>query len=419
MNYRFILDSTVGIESMVKRLVLPFCIFIGGIVIVIAVMSTKVEPSANPEQLAEPPKPKVSVQKAITQTATLSAKSQGSVTAKREVDIVAQVSGQIVEVTPNFVNGRFIDLEELLIKIDDRDHQATLVSAQSRLMQKQRMLAEEKGRTRQAKKEWRDLGNQEANDLFLRKPQLAEAQAELKSAKADVAIAELNIERTEIRLPFNSRIKQTLVNLGQFIAVGTKIASVYDTATAEVRLPLSDRQMALLELPVSTSSLILEPHVTLTGTIAGQIHQWQGKITRTEASIDVRSRMYYAIAEVEQPFSKSHSAPLLPGMFVEADIAGKQLTNILVLPKEALVNRSHLYTLDDDNKVQLTPVSVLSKKEGNVWMRTELSQETAILLEKHAVVSPGLEIEPVFPITTDISEETKIPVIATVKKLGS
>ncbi|WP_096087664.1 efflux RND transporter periplasmic adaptor subunit [Agaribacterium haliotis] len=381
---------------MFKKMLLPAAILGAGLLLSFAVMSTKVEPTADPDQLLEPAKPKVAVKRAVKQSANLSAKSQGSVAAKREVDIVAQVSGQIVDVSPSFVDGRFVDRGEILIKIDDRDYRAALVSAESRLRQKQRLLAEEKGRSRQAKNEWRDLGNREANDLFLRKPQLAEAQAELEAAEADVNIAKLNIERTEIHLPFDARIKETLVNLGQFIAVGTRIASVYDTATAEVRLPLSDRQMALLHLPVSSSDISSRAEVVLSGVIAGQRYQWLGHITRTEASVDTRSRMYHAIAEVEQPFSNQHAAPLLPGLFVEAQISGKKLDGVLVLPKETLVNRANLYTLDKNNTVQLSPVSVLSKHNGQVWLRAELSDDTPILLEKHALLSPGTVVEPVF-----------------------
>lgn len=399
-----------------QSLKLPLGIIIGGVVIVFAIMATKSEPKANPNAFSDPVKTKVSVQKAITQTASLSAKSQGTVVAKREIDIVAQVSGKVVEVSSSFVDGQFVDRNEVLIKIDDRDHQARLRSAQSRVVQKQRILAEEKGRVRQAKREWRDLGNKEANDLFLRKPQLAEAQAELESAQADLDIAKLNIERTEIRLPFDARVKETLVNLGQFVGVGTRIASVYDTATAEVRLPLSDRQMALLDLPVSARALTSMPNVRLSGVIAGKAHQWQGKITRTEASVDVRSRMYYAVAEVEQPFSEQHSAPLLPGLFVEARIDGKRLEDVLVLPKETLVKRTHLYTLDGNNKIQLSPITVLSKDAENVWLRTDLSEDTAVLLEKHALVSPGLEIEPIFSSDQSQGVETQNANSSTVVK---
>ena len=392
---------------IMQQLKLPGSIVVGGIIIIAAVMLTKSEPEANPQQLAAAPKPKISVQKATTQAATLSVKSQGSVTAKREIDIIAQVSGQVIETMPGFVDGHFISEGETLIKIDERDYQAALTNALSLVAQKKRLLAEEKGRNRQAKNEWHDLGDAEANDLFLRKPQLAEAQAELDAALASAEIAKLNIARTTIRLPFDSRIKQTNVNLGQFVSVGTTIASVYDTATAEVRLALSDQQMALLDLSVASNSPSSKIPVTLTGIVAGQSHQWQAIITRTEASVDVRTRMYYAVAEVEQPFSDKYSAPLLPGLFVEAEIAGKNLSDVIVVPKEALVNRTNLYTLDADNKVQLSPVTVLSKKDGKVWLQSSaLKQGTAILLEKHAVVSPGTEIEPIYSSDNNNSQTT-------------
>lgn len=401
--------------TILKRLILPTIILITGIVAIVAIMSTKATPNANPNKLAKPPLTKVAVQKAIKQVATLTATSQGSVKPKRAIDIVAQVSGQIVNVTPLFVNGSFVDKNEILIELDDRDYQAALLTAQSSLFQAERLLAEEKGRSRQAKKEWRDLGNKEANDLFLRTPQLAEAESSVKSTQANLIVAKLNIERTKIRLPFNARITQTLVNLGQYVGSGTKLASVYDTSVAEIRLALSDKQMALLNLPAFNSQLNDQPSVTLTGTVAGKEQQWQGKITRTESSVDIRTRMYYAIAEVEQPF-KNKNAPLLPGLFVHAEIEGKQLSNIIVLPKAALVNRTNLYTLNQENKIQLTPVNVLKKQGNNVWVQTDLAENTNILLEKHAVVSPGLTIAPIYSDQESDVDITDIAVAKTVDK---
>lgn len=403
-------------KSLSKRLILPVTILLGGALAITGVMFTKATPTANPDLLTEPPKTKARVQKAVTQTATLSAKSQGTVQPKNQVDIAAQVSGKIIKVSPLFVNGSFADENALLLEIDDRDHQAALITAKSRVAQTQRLLAEEKGRSRQAKREWRDLGNKEANDLFLRKPQLIEAQAAVESAKASLRVAELNIERTKITVPFNARITETHVNLGQFVNAGTKLVSVYDTSIAEVRLPLSDKQMALLDLPVSNLTLTNQPLVTLTGTIAGKRYQWLGKIKRTESSVDIRTRMYHAIAEIEQPFSNNQEAPLLPGLFVEAEIEGKQLSDVVVLPKEVLVKRTNLYTLDKDNKVQLSPVNVLRKQANKVWIQTQLTDDTDILLEKHAVVVPGVEVEPIHANQSSDVEATDIAVAQTTEQ---
>jgi RND family efflux transporter MFP subunit len=363
-------------------------------------------PKPNEELLAEPPRVKVAVLPATREQVVLSATSQGTVKAKREIDLVAQVSGLIVKVDKQFFNGDFFTQDTILIEIDSRDYHAALLSAKSRLAQAQRSLAEEKGRSRQARREWQDLGNKDANDLFLRLPQLLEAQAAVEYGQADVEIAQLNIKRTKIRVPFDGRIQETYVNVGQFVTRGTPLAKVYDTAIAEVRLPLSDRQLALLDLPMLGSVLDSNPAVTLSAIIGGKAHQWQGIITRTEASIDVNSRMYYAIVEVVKPFEVSglsgifgdnqHTAPLIPGLFVNAKIEGKKLNNVIILPNNALVKRTHIYTVNDQNTIEIQPVTVLSKNAESVWIQSSIADNTAILLEKHAVVSAGTIIEPLF-----------------------
>lgn len=382
------------------KIKLPLVILaIGGVAIALILLS-KPTPIPNDDLLAEPPRVKVAVQTATREQVILSATSQGTVKAKREINLVAQVSGLIVKVDKHFFDGDFFTQDTILIEIDSRDYRAALLNAKSRLAQAQRSLAEEKGRSRQARREWQDLGNKDANDLFLRTPQLLEAQSAEKYAQANVEIAELNIERTKVSVPFDGRIKDTFVNVGQFVTTGTQLAQVYDTAIAEVRLPLSDRQLALIDLPMLGTALDSNPAVTLSAVIGGKEHAWQGIITRTEASVDINTRLYYAIVEVVKPFEISsesnHSAPLIPGLFVNAKIEGKKLNNVIVLPNAAIVKRTNIYTLNDKNTIELQPVTVLSKNDKRVWIQSNIADNTAILLEKHAVVSPGTVIDPIF-----------------------
>jgi len=390
-------DMIVSIWREIRQ---PLIILVIGGAAMASIMASKPIPKPNQDLLAETPKTRVTVQTAIREQVILSATSQGTVKAKREIDLVAQVSGLIVNVDKQFVDGNFFSHGAVLIEIDSRDYHAALLNAKSRLSQAQRSLAEEKGRSRQAKKEWRDLGNEEANELFLRKLQLAEAEAAVAFATADVGIAELNIERTKISVPFDGRIEHTYVNIGQFVTSGTQLAKVYDTATAEVRLSLSDRQLTLLDLPMLGSEFDRKPAVILSAVIGGKSHQWQGIITRTEASVDVNSRLYYAIVEVEQPFKVAgtnyHSAPLIPGLFINAKIEGKKLNDVIVLPNKAIVKRTNIYTLNDKNIIEIQPVTVLSKTNNLVWIQSSITENTAILLEKHAVVSPGTMVEPIF-----------------------
>jgi hypothetical protein len=110
--------------------------------------------------------------------------------------------------------------------------------------------------------------------------------------------------------------------------------------------------------------------------------------------------MYHAIVEIVKPFElsadKNHSLPLMPGLFVHAKIEGKKLQDVIVLPKIALVKRSNIYTLADQNTIEIQPVTVLSKTDSLVWLQSAITDKTVIVLEKHAVLSPGTIIEPIF-----------------------
>ena len=386
--------------SVLKKMVLPAVIIVVGLSVIGLIFVTKPEPTADEDLLAEAPRPRVLVKPARREVVTLSASSQGTVTPKREIELVAQVAGKIIAVEPQFEEGAFFDIGSLLIEIDDRDYQAAYQGARARVAQAERVLAEEEGRASQAKREWSNLGDIKANALFLRKPQLVEATASLASAEAQLEIAELNLERASIRAPFNGRISEIRVDLGQYVTIGTPLVKIYDIATAEIRLPLTDRQLAVLDLPLGLTSDD-GPQVKLSAAIAGRTYHWEGVITRTDASIDTQSRMYYAIAEVDTPFGveqgnqKTPQMPLMPGLFVSAEIAGKNLEDVLVLPRDSLVRREYIYALDENDAITVYPVTVLKKDLEQVWLQADIKEETPIVLEKHALLSPDTVVEPV------------------------
>lgn len=387
---------------MLRKFILPGAIVLAGITVVLILIIAKPKPEASPAA-AEPAHVKVAVTTAIPQTVQLAVNAHGTVAPKREIDLVAQVSGQIVNVEPAFIDGGFFSRSEVLIEIDARDYQVAVLNAGARLAEAERLLAEEEGRSLQAKREWRDLGNQTANDLFLRKPQLAAARAQVASARADLEMAQLNLERTRIRVPFDGRIKEIYADLGQFVSVGTRLATVYDSTVVEVRVPLTEKQAALLDLPLTrlplAGSTALDeeievrrfPEVTITGSVAGRKSQWLGRLTRTDAFVDSGTRMFYAVVEVANPFAE---VPLLPGLFVEAEIAGRQIENVTVLPRAALFQLDKILTLDGENKVVHHTVDVLRKSDTQVWIKADLALNTLVSTEKQSLTPAGSIVEP-------------------------
>lgn len=361
-------------------------------------------PKPKPRTPMPPPPQLVSVVYAQPQTQALAVSSQGEVTPRREIDLVAQVAGLVKNVNAHFVDGGFFSEGEVLLQIDQRDYRLALIRAEARVAEAQQALATEKGRARQAQREWKDLGNDEANELFLRKPQLAAAQAQLEAAIADRDKAKLDLERTQIKVPFTGRIREANVDIGQYVTPGTRIARVYDTSVAEIRLPLTDSQAALVDLPLGfqQSDDNPGPGVVVSGVIAGERYQWQGQIVRTEASIDTRSRMYYAVAEVQDPFvehspatsEKVAQVPLVVGLFVDAEISGREISDVVTLPRRAVFKNNQIYTLDNENRIQLKAVRVLYADRDHAWVKGDLAVGEAVVVGGQSFLNPGVEVSP-------------------------
>ncbi len=386
-------------QPLWKKVPLPLVILGIGAVLIGGLLTLKPKPEAVVEQM--PPPPEVAVILAEPQTQTLSVKAQGTVAPKREITLVTQVAGSVVSVDDEFVNGGFFSEGSPLIQVDDRDHHLALIRAKARVAEAAQVLATEKGRAYQAKREWRDLGNKEANDLFLRKPQLAAAKANLEAAKADQQKAELDIERAQISVPFTGRIRETFVNLGQYLSPGSKVASVYDTSVAEIRLALTDRQAALIDMPFGFRSAKEASEtgapVNISGVVAGERYTWTGRIARTDASIDTNSRFYYVVAEVVDPFvvdPASVQVPLVVGLFVDAEISGRPIDNVITLPRAALFKRDWIYTLNAENKIQAKQINLLHIDKERAWVKGDIAAGEAIVIERQGYLGEGLVVNP-------------------------
>ena len=386
--------------SLWQRIPLAVKILSIGLIAVVVVATIKPAPVPLPQ--AEAKLPEVQVVIAEPSMQRLEVYSQGTVAPRREIDLVAQVGGRVTSVDTDFVDGGFFTEGESLIQIDDRDYSFAHTRAAAKVSNAEQLLSTERGRVRQAKREWRDLGNAESNALFLRKPQLAAAEAGLVSAQADLNKALLDLERTRITVPFAGRIRETFVDLGQYLTPGTRIATVYDTASAEIRLPLSDRQAALVDLPLgfNASQEQQGPAVKINGVIGGQSYSWQGHIARTDASIDTRSRMYYAVAEVSDPFiaatDVSRAVPLIVGLFVEAKIDGRELDNVIILPRDAVFKRDRIYRLETnaagEKEVVAAQVEVLFKTPKQIWIRADITAGTEIVVGKQSYIAAGVVV---------------------------
>jgi RND family efflux transporter MFP subunit len=356
------------------------------------------KPRPEPESPVAIAPPVVDVVMADPVVQSLSVETQGTVRPLREIKLVSQVGGRVEFVSPRFALGGFFAAHEPLVKVEDVDYQFAIARAESQVAAARQRVAEEQGRALQAKREWRNLGSEQANALFLRKPQLASAQAALKASEADLAAAQLDLSRTSTSAPFNGRISEKYVDIGQFVAPGTAIATVYDTDVAQVRLPLTDRQVALLDLPLyydqESTDALSGADVQLRTRFANKAWEWEGRLVRTDASIDVDSRVVYAVVEIENPFARdpeTERPPLSPGLFVNATISGRSLPQVTQLPRSALRSDGSVMIVDSKQRAESRAVQVLQSDTSNVWVQG-LSKGEQVIVNEPMLILAGMKV---------------------------
>lgn len=308
--------------------------------------------------------------------------SQGNIRAHYTTTITPQVAGTVVKIHDSFEDGAFFQKDEVLAELDPSDFEVAVAAAESRLARAEAVLIQEEARAKQARLNWQDLGyDEEPSDLVLRIPQLKEATATVDAAQADLEQAKRNLERTKIRAPFAGRVQQRVVGLGQAVGASTPLGEVFATDFAEIRLPLSPRQLEFITLPSQAG----DPEVPVTLTDAldlSKSNQWQARIVRTEGSIDESSRELFAIARIDDPFGlESGKPPLRIGQPVRASIRGMILQEVFVLPRQALRGVNRIYLVDREppaiRRTRIEPLwstaDVLVIREGlepGQWLST-------------------------------------------------
>lgn len=359
---------------MLRKFALPIVVLLGALLITSWLIVQRPVPA---QKRPDPPVLLVDAIVAELASVRLKVHALGSVTPRTETSLTGEVAGQIVEVFPQFVSGGFFKRGDLLVKIDDRTYRAEVKRSQAAVAAAETLITREQGLSDYALQDWRRLNpDKEATDLALRKPQLAEARANLQSALADLERKEGDLERTVVRAPYDGMIRQKLADVGQFVGAGTQLAVIFASDVAEIRLPLPDKDLPFVDLKA-------QPPVEVTANIGGTDYYWRGKIVRTEGVFDEQSRVLYVVAQVADPYNQdgeSWAYPLRIGTFVGANIEGRRADNLVVLPRSALRRDNRVWTIDSNNRLVPKTVSVLRTDASSVYINSGLEDNELVCL---------------------------------------
>ncbi len=377
------------------KIALPFIFIAAAVIVAYAMIGSRTETQKVAVQV-----PTLLVQVAIAtrQPVTFTVQSQGSVIPRTETTIVAEASGRIVEVSDAFVSGGRFAAGDVLIRIDPRNYESALLRAQANVARAETQLATESALAGYAEEDWQRLrqttpGAAPATELALRKPQLQQALAELHFAEAELKDAAGDLDRTTIRAPYNGRVRDKVADIGQYVNVGSEIARIFAVDFAEVRLPVTQRDLQYLDTTKLRSN---EPFdVMLSAELGGTVSHWSAKITRTEGVFDTTSRVLYLVAQIQDPYAYAEGATsdmLLMGMFVSAEIDGQEAGDLFLIPRSSLERGTTLWVVDDESRIYPRELNILRRDDDFVYVADGLDEGERYCVTPIDQPLPGMKV---------------------------
>ena len=381
-------------KSKAFKIILPIIIVVAGFMI----MSIMTGMATKPEKKdIEKKAPLVNTIEVQAQDLTFQISSQGTVMPRTETVLVSEVSGQITYVSPKLRVGGYFEKDELILEIDPIVYKVDVLQAESRLESMQAAFIEEEARAQQAEDEWGLTGRpvSEAPVLALRLPQLQKAKADVKAAEADLKQANIKLKRTKIYAPYNALLMEKYVDIGQYISIGGQMVKTFAIDYAEVRLPIKQSDIGFLNLPKINEAADKSKKVIISSDVAGEKLQWQSYISRYEGVVSSESRVHYLVAKIDDPYNLIEGkldAELRVGMFVNANIMGKTVENVVSLPREVMHGVNTVYVVNDDNTLKFVNVEIIRGNGDFVYVKNTFKPGDKIVNTAIRTAVPGMAV---------------------------
>lgn len=365
------------------RWILPVLVLLGAYAGYNAIASNAIEPEK------KPPADMTPMVKALPIQATdhkFIITSHGEIKPMESTLLSAQVSGEVIKWHPNFVAGGVVKRGEVLFSVEQDNYQAAVLQVEAELASAKASLIEEKAMAKVAQRQAKSLPSKQVTDLYLRKPQLLSAQAKVKSAQAALKRATRDLENCQVVAPYNALVVSRDIGIGQYVAAGSRVATLYNIEKAEIHIPIAGFDSVFLPRQYAG----INATVTKQG-IGTQIRN--GTIVRDLGVVDSNTRMINIVVQIDDPYSLSNEgSPMQFGSYVEVSFTGKELKHIYKLPQE-LVSNQTVWVVNKESELEPRKVTVL-RSEGEFTLISEgLSEKDQLVYTVPEYPKKGMKVK--------------------------
>lgn len=328
-----------------------------------------------------------------TQTSThpVTINGNGTLEAYTRINLVPQVGGRISYIHPNLRAGGSFAANEVLIQIEKIDFELAITQNEAQVAVAHTALDLEIAQAQAARAEWQALNpDTSIPKLVGREPQIAEARAQLKSSQALLEQARLALKRSSVRIPFSGRVVQASIDIGEVVSANQQVGIVYSKEKFEIPVPLNVDDLAWIDLPnkqAGTQGSEVDIHIS----IGKQNYILPGRVTRIESELEQLSRFARIVVTLlPNEIPNEIKEKIIPGLFLNVSIHGKQLEKVTTIPRIALREDNMVWAVKD-GKLRFMQANIVYISEQEIIVR-DVPENTQLVISNLDVVTDDMDV---------------------------
>jgi len=379
---------------MLVKAVIPLAILGAGAGAVYYMIETAPQPQKAPHHRRARLVTVVEAERAAHQ---LRVEASGKVLPAREVTLNPQVAGEAIEISPALEPGGHFDAGQLIVRVESTDYELAAKMREAELTQMEAQRVLEQANQDVARREYEVLGESLADEekaLVMREPQLAAASADVSAARAMLEDARLDLKRTAVYAPFDAQVVEKYIDLGTRLTTQTPIVRLVGTDTYWIDLKVEQSNLRWIEFPAGDKpgSGVVIRHPKVWGPDAYR----EGSVIRLLPDLDSEGSMARVLVAVDDPLclkEENQGKPkLLVGQYIQAEIVGTTLDNIVVVDRSLLRNGDWVWIMNSENKLEVRAVDIAYKGLEKALVRNGIDDGERIVTTDIATVADGMEL---------------------------
>jgi len=351
--------------------------------------------------------PLVATAEADVRSGHLIVHGNGAVRPRSQITLAPQVAGRVEWASPALVSGGRFEAGDVLLRIEAADYENAVAIADAEVAERRVAVLQAEEERELALEEYERLraregiqvaaDSSEMGSLIFREPQLQAARANLRRAEARLDDAELSLQRTRVRAPFDGVVRTETVDVGQYVAPGQSIAGLWAIDEVEIVVPLTDDEASLVAgiWDARAGDEGAPIPATVSAEFGGRRHQWAGYVDRVEGALNEETRTVDVVVRVPDPFvtdTDSGQPPLLLGTYVDVQIEGAALDHYVVVPRAAFRDGDLLWLLEADSILRVMPAALIQETGDSVFLGADVRVGDRVIVSPLEVVTDGMRV---------------------------